>query len=191
MENQNGVDNGNLGRVAWSADGLVYGSCDPVWGVIHSGERVEYQQPVIADHRGPNEDEFLVSKDGGTVFFGFGYGDNRPAVFSVRKRSLREGRPDNKLYPPLLQKGEMRVRDWENENYPELNGQRLELKDYETSCSLAVAPDGERFVLGADWHIYCFDKSGERIWRTPVPGTAWGVNIARCPGQAGAGCCPG
>ncbi len=45
------------------------------------------------------------------------------------------------------------------------------------SRSLAIAPDGERFLLGTEWYLRLFDRQGEQLWQKPVPGVAWAVNI--------------
>ena len=34
------------------------------------------------------------------------------------------------------------------------------------------------FLVGADWHVYLFDRNGKEIWSVPVPGVAWDVNIS-------------
>ena len=41
-----------------------------------------------------------------------------------------------------------------------------------------MAPDGESFVLGAEWGLYRFDANGQKFWRAQVPGTTWGVNLS-------------
>src|SRR5205085_10673706 len=56
----------------------------------------------------------------------------------------------------------------------------LKLEQYETSFSLAIAPDGERFLLGTNFYIRLFNRSGQEMWPKPVPapGIAWAVNIS-------------
>ena len=34
-------------------------------------------------------------------------------------------------------------------------------------------------MLGADWNLRAFDRSGQLLWRKPVPGTVWGVNVSQ------------
>ena len=60
---------------------------------------------------------------------------------------------------------------------PQLNGKPLALQQYETSFSLAIAPDGERFVLGTDWSLHQFDRGGDEVWRIKVPGIVCGVDV--------------
>ena len=60
---------------------------------------------------------------------------------------------------------------------PKLAGKPLQLKQYETSRSLAIAADVRRFVLGTAWSLRAFDPQGREQWRKPSPGAAWGVNV--------------
>lgn len=59
-----------------------------------------------------------------------------------------------------------------------LNGKPIKLMEYEMSRSLAISPDGKRFVLGTDWFLRCFDKDGNELWNVPAPSAAWDVNIS-------------
>jgi hypothetical protein len=60
---------------------------------------------------------------------------------------------------------------------PTFDGKPIKLARYERSRSLAVHPDGARFVLGADWSLRAIDAKGQPLWTRKVPGTVWGVNI--------------
>jgi hypothetical protein len=70
------------------------------------------------------------------------------------------------------------VEDWKNSALPKLNGKLLPLRPQEPARSLAVAPDGSRFVLGTEWYLRSFDASGRQIWEQRVPGAAWAVNFS-------------
>jgi WD40 repeat protein len=60
-----------------------------------------------------------------------------------------------------------------------LYGEQLLLKRFEGSKSLAIHPDGTRFVLGAEWSLRAFDDWGNELWTNAVPGIpAWAVNIS-------------
>ena len=69
------------------------------------------------------------------------------------------------------------VTDWENNQTPKLAGKPLKLDPYEWSHSIAITPDGGRFVLGADFSLRAFDAAGQKRWDKPVPEVAWGVNV--------------
>jgi len=44
--------------------------------------------------------------------------------------------------------------------------------------SLAIAPDGRHFLLGTDWSLRYYHRSGEQVWQAQVPGVVWGVNVS-------------
>ena len=70
------------------------------------------------------------------------------------------------------------VTDWINSTDPGSTASRCRSTPYETSRSLAIHPDGKRFLLGADWSLRAFDAAGAELWRRPVPGIVWAVNIS-------------
>ena len=61
--------------------------------------------------------------------------------------------------------------------YPTFDGQPLPLDRYESSRSLAIHPEGDRFVLGTDWSLRAFDAKGTPLWTRAVPSIVWAVNI--------------
>ena len=61
---------------------------------------------------------------------------------------------------------------------PTLDGKPIKLQPYERSISLAIHPDGSRFVLGADWSLQAIDAKGQRLWTRDVPSVVWAVNIS-------------
>jgi WD40 repeat protein len=61
---------------------------------------------------------------------------------------------------------------------PKLDGKPLQLEEHEMSRAVAIAPDTDRLVLGTDWNLRAYAKSGKRLWQKPTPGIVWGVNIS-------------
>lgn len=159
--------------------GFGYGSGDPVWG-IHEGAgiRKRYLIPGIADYRASWE-SFLVSTNGACVQFGYEYGGQSPARFSVDERLLEAEPAGNAgLLPPVTASPGLNITDWKNHFTPRLNNDALKLDPYERSRSLAIAPDGGGFLLGTDRHLRFFDREGREQWNAPIQGSAWAVNIA-------------
>jgi WD40 repeat protein len=159
--------------------GIVYGATDPSFGIFQTdGTRIMYKSSSIADYRN-NQELFLVSNDGTKVKFGYEVWGKSPAVFDLRNRMLlSENSEDSNLSKPITSMQGLFVTDWKDTTNPKLNGAALKLQQYETSRSLAISPDGESFLLGADWYLRLFDRSGNVKWNVPVPGTAWDVNIS-------------
>ena len=101
-----------------------------------------------------------------------------PALFSLPERRLAPGGSAAGLAAARTAAPGLAVEGWKDGTEPSLNGGRLALEPYETARSLAVAPDGRRFVLGSEWSLRLFDQAGTELWRRPVPGVAWAVNVS-------------
>nr|VFJ46815.1 MAG: WD40 repeat [Candidatus Kentron sp. DK] len=164
---------------------LAVATADPALLVLEAtGARRLALAAGIADMRGMLGDDFRLSRDGRRIAFGLGYGGQAPVWFDIDQRRLQRGpapaddAPGKGLFPPRLAAPGLVVRGWEDQDQPELNGKALEMRDYETARSLAVTPDGERFLLGTDWWLRLFDKEGREKGKEAAPGVAWGVNIS-------------
>lgn len=159
--------------------GVVYGAFDPAWGVIdantkltqlHGAEHVAQQNAAAS---------LLVSDDGGAIRFNYERGGTSTAVFQLDTRMLRVNAPaDGKLRPPRTTAPGLSITDWAGTRSPQLDAKPLRLEKYEESESLAIAPDGERFLLGAEYYVRLFDRAGQELWRVPAPDVNWGVNIS-------------
>jgi WD40 repeat protein len=221
-----GVSNGNLGVVAWSADGsalyagggwigrpginfirrwtdagrgryqdlaaagnrimdlaplpdggVVFGTGAPAWGVFSAtGERVRLVAGEIADYR-DNKEGFLTDAAGGVVGFGYEPFGQSPARFSLAERRLETGASVGaSLRPPRI--NGLAITDWKYSDAPKLNGVNLPLNQHEKSRSLAIAPDAQSFLLGADFYLRLFDRSGKQQWRAAIPDLTLSVNIS-------------
>ena len=221
-----GLEGGDLGRVAWSADGAVlfaggrYHQRDGIRPVItwaDGGAGARRRLPASADtimslvplaagdlltasadpwlarlagadgvprwrHGPPQADlraqhtTLAVGADGGVVDFDYDIDGPYPARFDVAALALTLAPPaDDRTAPPV--QDTLPLADWVDEYRPTLDGAPLPLEPYERSRSLAVHPAGDRFVLGTEWYLRAFDAAGEQLWRRPVPGVAWAVNV--------------
>ena len=155
------------GGVAWCAS-------DPAWGVLDvQGNTLLRQGSTQADFR-DNHDAFRVSSDSSRVRFGYEVWGKSPTGFDLATRRFFD--PDTTgLTAPRI--GGLEVQGWKNTTEPTLVGQSLALEQFETSRSLAIAPDSRRFALGTDWFLRLFDAAGRSLWKQPAPGEVWGVNI--------------
>lgn len=157
--------------------GVVFGTGEPSFGIVDaSGRLALYKGNEKADLR-DQYDVFQVSYDGSVVRFGYEQWGKTPVVFDAEKREFID-ESSVRLLKPITQMQGIEITDWKHNYYPKLNGEPIKLEQYERSRSLAISPDGKRFLLGADWYLRLFDRDGNEIWSVPVPGAAWVVNIA-------------
>lgn len=159
--------------------GVAFAAGDPAFGVLDAnGARVLWRDRVTADMRGKLGNNFTVSADGKQVRFGLGKDGENPVLFDLAKEEFRPA-PENPTGFVSAEVSTLPVTDWPDTPAPKLRGVRLSLDKFERSQSLAIAPDKQAFVLGADYYIRGFDSSGEQIWRRQAPGVVWGVNITK------------
>jgi WD40 repeat protein len=157
--------------------GVVFGSAEPSFGILDaSGRLAFYKGNTIADLRNQRED-FQVSYDGSVVRFGYEYGGKSPVVFDAERREFVD-ETSVRLSKPITQMQGLEITDWKNSYHPKLNGKPIKLWQYECSRSLAIAPDGKRFLLGTVWYLRLFDRNGNEIWNAPAPEVVWAVNIS-------------
>lgn len=168
-----------LDLVALTGGGLAFGSADPAWGVLSvNGERINFQAGLKADYRG-NLSGFQVDRTGSSFRFCYVQNGGSPAGFTLASRTLKfDLSNEPPLQSPRTSAPGLSVSEWEDKTEPRLNGAKLALEQYETSHSLAIAPDGQKFLLGTNFYLRLFEKSGKEQWKVQVPGTAWSVNIS-------------
>ncbi|CAN5164022.1 hypothetical protein BH10PSE7_BH10PSE7_10190 [soil metagenome] len=159
------------GGVAWAGFDGDIGIFGP------AGESGLHVKPVTADMREKRANHFLVAPNADAVWFGLQYASTNPWRFDVAKLSF-EAAPDRPADFIGPNTDRLQVGGWFNDGQGTLNGEVLPVQPYEPSRSLAIAPGGQTFVLGAEWSIYRFDAQGRRLWRIVTPGVAWGVNLS-------------
>ena len=154
---------------------------DPFLGVIdNKGGVLWSKQGVIADFRDQvGNNAMRVSETGDVVDFHFEIRGDKPARFSLRDGTLTlDPPPMDGLVGPQTEASGLDIQDWKGYE-PKLNGKRLGLSNYEKSNALAIAPDEERFVLGAYWNLRAFDRDGEQVWKVVTDAFVWSVTVSR------------
>jgi WD40 repeat protein len=132
-------------------------------------------EPPAADFRSKAMG-LSVSGDGTRIAFRFDAAGKSPAHFDLATRTLIAASVTDAGLAVPRQAG-LPVENWQSQLNPTLGGKALPLDQYEISRSLAVHPDGHRFVLGSEWTLRAFDAHGTRLWTRPAPGAVWAVNI--------------
>ena len=163
----------------WGEMGVLFASAEPRFGGFNGeGDTLLDRGPEIADMSNKLGDAFTVSRDGRSVRFGLDHGEAQPVRFDLDLRQVTtEVPPDAALRPARTEATGLTLNGWEDTTKPLLNDTPLPLKKYEMSRSIAITPGDERILLGADWSLRLFDRTGTEIWHKAVPEVTSGVNI--------------
>jgi WD40 repeat protein len=155
---------------------LLVAAQDPYLAVLNPDGRERWvRRSPNADFRNQH-DVVAVSADGRMVNFDYELWGQTPAQFNVATLALFLNPPDDGSTTSPKQDG-LSIEGWRRTFQPTLDGRPLLLERYERSRSLAVHPDGKRFVLGTEWFLRAYDANGENVWRNDTPGVVWAVNI--------------
>lgn len=161
--------------------GIVFGTTDPAFGVIDSRDKEALLKgPTTAEYRG-SQDSLLISDDGFQVGFSYEREGKAPARFSIPDRTLTSGLKlifAKSLSAPKTSGFGLNIKKWNFTRSPELNGAPLGLLPNEQSYSLAISPDGQTFLLGAEWSLRLFDKNGREKWKILSRIPSFCVNVS-------------
>ncbi|MEO5334884.1 MAG: caspase family protein [Magnetococcus sp. YQC-5] len=154
------------------------------WGVIHATDQQkisieEKQRSPSSDFRNITGRRLAVAENGMTVEF-----------TALGKKTYRFDIPSATLFPvstpdatmtlPVTEKKPgLEITNWANSSKPLLNGQPIPIAANEVSRSLAISPDGQRFLLGSDFHLRLMDNHGLVINDVLVPAAVAGVVITK------------
>ncbi len=187
------------------ADGrLLYGGGGPAWGVFDAQlQRTPlFRGPPVLDHRSDaassnshagyeafrlapaGEGRWLefraVSRDASGAparLVRFDLAERRLVPFGLAERRLLL--PTSPAAAGLAPRSAgLPIDGWQDTTAPTLAGKPLPLEPYETSRSLAISADRQRFALGSEWGVRLFSAEGQLRWRTPTPDVAWLVNLS-------------
>ncbi|WP_219322953.1 hypothetical protein [Methylovirgula sp. HY1] len=159
---------------------VAFASGDPSFGLIdRTGHVKVLGKSHSVDMRDKRGNAFMVSADGTRLRFGLGVGAAQPALFDLRQAALTaSAAPSDDLAAASI--AGLDITGWLNQPSPRLHGQGIGgIAPYEITRSLAALPGGNGFVLGTDWALRRYDSDGRLRWAKPVPGAAFGVNVAR------------
>ena len=187
--------NGGRGRVSFISIKL-----DTLWDILPSTDggfftasagsdivRIDSHGTVVWSKRSTSFDprlqrsSFSVSSDGTRVGFRFRQDAKKTFVFDVTRLELKEGNHENLHRPDQtgLAITDWWFSDWSRGMKPKLNGEELNLEDWERSRSLSIHPERNLFALGSSQNLRLFKENGVEVWRKRVPLTPWAVNISK------------
>ncbi|MBZ5623305.1 MAG: caspase family protein [Acidobacteriia bacterium] len=141
------------------------------------GERTLFFGPPDSEEMlTPNK--FLVSSNGMRVCLTDQPAKDATTCFSVADRSLASvvTNRETNTRPPLTEG--VAITDWELSYTPKLKGKVVPLQQYERSRCLAITPNRQQFLLGTEWFLRLFDRTGVEKWVVVGPSIPGAVNIS-------------
>ncbi|MFA6262537.1 MAG: WD40 repeat domain-containing protein, partial [Bacteroidia bacterium] len=157
---------------------VLFVSGEPAWGIVDVAAQVQRRVlSPLASFNGMAR-QFQVSADGRKLRYWYGF--REPVFeFDLATRAIRPvDDAGSGLQAARTEAPGLRIEGWENRRGPGFNGRRLPLGEFETSRSLAIAADGQRWVLGTDERLWMFDAAGKTLWNQRVPSLVWAVNLS-------------
>ncbi len=117
--------------------GLAFAAADPSFGLIdEKGHAHVLGISAAVQMRDKTGSNFQISPDGRKIYFGLGFGDEKPVVMDLTKASLADAprKPNNYL---AARTDGLPVAHWENDDAPTFDGRKLSLDASERSRALA------------------------------------------------------
>lgn len=154
---------------------VAVGAADPRWAVARPEGLGLVKGPSTLNYA-RSAHGLRADTSGAQVSFGAGQADAPLLSFNLDTGRLAEGETPG-LVGPFVERPGLVVTDWEIHTAPKLNGRPLTgLHPNERSVSVAVHPDAQRVVLGADFFLRLYDDLGEILATSEgLPGPAWSV----------------
>lgn len=170
---------GTVFHIVPCGEGVAFGAARAFGVLTRDGHRQTWQTTIHADlRRFEGSSPIAVSADGSRVRFALEPLGRTPGLFNLATEQLRDA-PSELAELTAADTGGLPTRDWDTKTNPTVGAVSLSLDPFEKSQSLAVAPDKQRFVLGADFWLRGYTKEGKLLWRKEAWGTVWSVNITR------------
>lgn len=148
-------------------------------GIMSDGINLDGEHCITESH-GNNQvtNELKTSYVGSRISFSTNQ-EGRALVYDVKERKYldQELKKETKLYSPITQSNTLSVTDWKYSEKPKINNIPLRLYVNEKSLCVAISPNNENVLVGANWSIRFYDKEGNRKWIAPVLNTL-SVNIS-------------
>jgi hypothetical protein len=157
---------------------LLVASQDPLVGVLNPGGGVRWS------HRSPTADftgqarTFRLSADASVVQFAWDRNGTKRITFDVRSLKAISPEASPPLRPAVSAQAGFDLANWENRSNPTIDGQRLAVARFETCRAVAIDAAHERFLLGCEWNVYMFRRSGLQQWRLAIPASARAVQLS-------------
>jgi len=163
--------------VALGSGGLLVASQDPLVGVLDSQGAARWVlRPHTIDFSGQSS-TLRFSADTSRIQFAWREGDHERLTFDVR--ALRIIEPNTTaLRAAITEAPGFEVASWHNSTKPTLNGRQLPVEARETCRALAIDARHDSLLLGCEWNLYAFAKSGQLLWKQGLGASVRGLSLS-------------
>jgi len=176
------ISNSSIIDLAPLANGkfAVAGVYPPTITVLDSeGKVIWNRESMQVNSEGQvNTKSIRISESGTVLAFRFDTSDQQPVYFDMVAGGFVDASSvENRFISAITEGKELKVSNWQDSDEPILNGVRLMLKKNETSRTLAITPNNQQFLIGADWTLRLFDPAGKELDTITTPGAVWSLVV--------------
>ncbi|MDD2760503.1 MAG: caspase family protein [Methylomonas sp.] len=160
--------------------GLVFSTEDATIGIVDdTGKLARINDSRLVEF--PQMSEALqISADAKTVTFPLNQTADQLVAFNIDDLSITFNTAlPIKVDSQNIDSGKIGLTDWRNSQTPAINGVKLPLEPFEVSRSYAAAPNGKAIYLGTEWALRAYDKTGQLLWRSAMPGVVWNIKVSK------------
>lgn len=159
---------------------VVFAAEDPGFGIIdEDGKLQRFRAPDLVDFS-TLHGHLLVSADGDTVSYPLPGDGPRQSVFSLSAGADQQ--PAGRAAPVPLGAPRRDVPGWTlvglGSARVAVNGRMIAVDDYEVVHNHAIAPAGDRLLLGTEWALRMIDFEGRQLWTVKLAAVVRAVNIS-------------
>jgi WD40 repeat protein len=156
---------------------VAYAAADPAWGVVAGdGTLVRSVVAEISDFRQMRKSFRLAPDGSGVVVRSKAEKAELGQAFDLRQVGWRL--PARDWTAPAARVGKLAVDAWFEQSRPRIGARVLALEPNELALTATVSAAADRVVLGTSFFLRSYDQTGRELWRTPIPGTTWQVNLS-------------
>jgi WD40 repeat protein len=169
-----GID-ASMSMEAMPGGGTLVGGADPYWAVLDDAGAVKasVSTPVIDFWNAVGT--FKLGPGGRVLSLNDGKAA-LPLSFDTTTRNMVHSTPPSTWKLPDTTS--LKVENWHYAYNPTLDGKPLQITNGERAYCIAIAPGSKQLVLGGNWYMYSYDPDGKQLWKKPVPGSVWTLNIS-------------
>jgi hypothetical protein len=151
-------------------------SKQPAQWITGNTKKTYVRAAEVTRHSSRQQKSFQVNDDGTVV--GLYSLEKDVLFFSLTDRELKTAPTAYPTFNTRSDRTRARISSWENSPTPLLDNKVLNfLEKGELSQCVDVLSSGERMLFGADNNIYCLDKDGKVVWKTPTVDRCAAVKI--------------